>query len=552
MSETTQNISQGQNSDTSSVYSNAWSSLLVSLTIVTQVFSQPLFSYVITNDVLDGIKDSFLLILLYQLLPISILFLVDRGICAFGTRVGIALKLYRLLLFGLVVLTLLRTMQLEGYLEFNPFTVSIIMVVLAILGYRYYRPTTFLVVFFFSISSLVLTGNFLVHLGISEANKVDTDKIQIPISPSDLPPVFIFVFDGLGEYILLKDGEMDSTRFPNFADLADESAVFTNATSNYMDSHSSINTMLNGRLVSKEKAVEDGELLRILADSGYAVEFHSNTFGCSQKYLSCQVQGLWAAQTPNAAARNFAIWYLPTSIAKPIKKLVQFVLPDDATLQLPIETIHRGDLDQWSNFLDRLMGSPTGGKAYFVHSLLSHRPYEFDRNGVRVRTLLSPGRDFETMEKDYEEQIMYLDRLLGDFINSLKQKELFERSFIAITGDHGPRTLGLRHSRNAFDEPSQFPDRLNGIIPWIPLMIHGPDVEPQINSAEYQHIDLLPTMLGLLEIHIPSDLDGISAFSLARKKRDKIFFAYPLKKGKVTYQFSTSSGEWERINYGGQ
>jgi hypothetical protein len=441
-------------------------------------------------------------------------------------------------------------MQLEGYLEFNSFTVSIIMIIVAILGYRYYRPTAFLFVSFLSISSLVLTGSFLVQLGLSGPNQAESDNIQLPTAPSDLPPVFIFVFDALGQYILLKDGEVDSIRFPNFAAMADESAVFTNATSNYMDSHSSINTMLNGRLVSKEKEVEDGALLRILVESGYSVEFHDNVFGCSQEYLYCQVQGLWEAQSPNVAARNFAIWYLPSSIARPIKKLVQFVLSDDAILQLPIETIHRGDLDQWANFLDGLMVSQAEGRAYFVHSLLSHQPYEFDRNGVRVRTLLSPDRDFEAMERDYEEQIMYLDRLLGDFIENLKQRELFERSFIVITADHGPRTLGLRHSKNAFDDPSQFPDRLNGIIPWIPLMIHGPDVEPQMNSAEYQHIDLLPTMLGLLEIPIPSYVEGISAFSLTRKERDKIFFAYPLKRGKVTYQFSTSSEEWERINDG--
>jgi arylsulfatase A-like enzyme len=178
------------------------------------------------------------------------------------------------------------------------------------------------------------------------------------------------------------------------------------------------------------------------------------------------------------------------------------------------------------------MVSQAGGKAYFVHSLLSHRPYEFDRNGVKVRTLLSPDRNFEAMERDYEEQIMYLDRLLGDFIDGLKQRELFERPFIVITADHGPRTLGLRHLRNAFHDPSELPDRLNGIIPWIPLMIHGPDVAPKMNPAEYQHIDLLPTMLDLLEIPIPSDVEGISAFSLTRKERDKIFFAYPLKGGK--------------------
>ena len=134
MSETTRNLSQNQNYDTSCIYSNTWSSLLISLTIVTQVLSQPLFSYVITNDILEGIKGGSLWVLLYQLLPISILFLIDRGICTFGTRLGISLKLYRLFLFGSVILTLLWTIQLEGYLEFNPFTVSIIMIIVAILG----------------------------------------------------------------------------------------------------------------------------------------------------------------------------------------------------------------------------------------------------------------------------------------------------------------------------------------------------------------------------------------------------------------------------------
>ncbi|MDO8532506.1 MAG: DUF3024 domain-containing protein, partial [Dehalococcoidia bacterium] len=83
--------------------------------------------------------------------------------------------------------------------------------------------------------------------------------------------------------MLFKDGQIDRERFPSFAALGGDSAVFTNATSNYGMTALSIPSFLTGRWLPPEDFQGNlclqstgpcaDSVLRALAANGYVVEF---------------------------------------------------------------------------------------------------------------------------------------------------------------------------------------------------------------------------------------------------------------------------------------
>jgi membrane-anchored protein YejM (alkaline phosphatase superfamily) len=365
------------------------------------------------------------------------------------------------------------------------------------------------------------------------------------------------VFDALGGDVLFDDGEIDSDRFPNLAELSRDSAVFTNASSNQMDTGFSVTTMLSGKFVSEIFPARGREnddhvaetLLGLLVDEGYSVEFHSSILDCPSKKLVCRDRALYSTESSHVAANDFVDWFLPTEAVRRIRRLVLKLLPTKVSSELlTLDPAHRGDLPLWNGFLGKVNQSEANGRFFFIHSFVSHHPYEWDRDGNQIRTSSATDSDFEALGLAYQEQVMFLDSLVGDFVTKLKVEDLFDDSLIIITGDHGPRRLGLRHSNIAWEQTAQYPAILDRMVPWVPLIIKGRGISPNTYSTDYQHLDLLPTVLELLGNPIPPNLEGVSAFSSSRPDRQKIFHTYPIVEGRVTYIYDADDGQWQRAD----
>ena len=300
-------------------------------------------------------------------------------------------------------------------------------------------------------------------------------------SKGEDPPVFIFIFDGLGRDLLFKNGEIDPARFPNFAALGRDSAVFANATSNYDTTFISIGSMLTGQWTSLEELTGNpcvdvtrmcqDSVLRNLADSGYVIEFFQNN--------PCVGGGLVCQETASVA-RKYPFLYLEeaTSLLKDklIPERLLSKLPrsirERVSLFIPPSSLHIYTLALWDDFVDSVTADSSMGRVYYVHLFLPHAPYEFTVDG-RLR----PVPDASQMERAYEEQTMFLDKLFGRFLTKLRAEGLYGSAFIVATADHGPRTLGRPLSRDSGE--------LNGVIPNIPLIIHGPGVGPGVLPVDY-------------------------------------------------------------------
>ena len=154
----------------------------------------------------------------------------------------------------------------------------------------------------------------------------------------------------------------------------------------------------------------------------------------------------------------------------------------------------------------------------------------------------------------YDATIRYQDdqvRLLLDAVD-------LDRSVVVVLSDHG-ETLGERyhpldHGARVFDEQIR-----------IPLIVHAPGLEPHRVQDLVQTVDLLPTLLALLQVQAPPDLEvqGRSLVPLLREQRVEplsVFSSavtlpkrydqrYRLKPGRQLHAIRTE--RWKLIAYPG-
>src|SRR5262249_2027964 len=143
-----------------------------------------------------------------------------------------------------------------------------------------------------------------------------------------------------------------------------------------------------------------------------------------------------------------------------------------------------------------------------------------DRKITKAELTLVEGERFEYLLKGMKwaghDQILHLnswkgayacgvkdfDRHFGQFIQNLKDQNLFENSVIILTSDHGEEFLehgGWEHGYSLFNHHVH-----------VPLIIHLPDKtrrERRVHPIA-SVIDLMPTILDIERITRPAGLEG--------------------------------------------
>jgi arylsulfatase A-like enzyme/Flp pilus assembly protein TadD len=107
----------------------------------------------------------------------------------------------------------------------------------------------------------------------------------------------------------------------------------------------------------------------------------------------------------------------------------------------------------------------------------------------------------------YDGEIAFADAQVGRFLTFLRQRELFDRSLIVLASDHG-ESLG------------EHGEKTHGFFIYnstlhVPLIVKTPGVVPRVVQDEVSLVDVVPTVLQVLKIRIPSSVQGRSLLSLA-------------------------------------
>src|SRR5262245_1506325 len=125
----------------------------------------------------------------------------------------------------------------------------------------------------------------------------------------------------------------------------------------------------------------------------------------------------------------------------------------------------------------------------WVHLFDPHAPYD------------APA-EFRTGRTPYDAEVAYADAMVGRLIEALRSSGQFEHTLVVVTADHG-ESLGdhgeTTHGLFAYEATLH-----------VPLIVGGPSIGRAVVNRAVAHVDIVPTILDLVGIPIPSSLEGQS------------------------------------------
>lgn len=151
------------------------------------------------------------------------------------------------------------------------------------------------------------------------------------------------------------------------------------------------------------------------------------------------------------------------------------------------------------------------------------------------------------LKKLYASEIKYFDTEMAGFFQYLKNKGLFDKSTIVVTADHGEEFNehgDLLHKEKLYNE-----------LLHVPLIIKDPQVRKKKIREKVSLVDLAPTLLDLLKVPKPIEMEGISLLPLIKnegKKRSKIFSGVVhterMQLPSDTLKIAFNNGKWKLIH----
>jgi hypothetical protein len=340
------------------------------------------------------------------------------------------------------------------------------------------------------------------------------------------PPIFILVLDEFTRVALLdSNGKIDASRFPNFAQLAQDSTWFNNATANAEATTRAIPVIVTGNFpqgYDPSDAANPHNLFRLLAPE-YDVTIHEvATRFCASPDYHCP-------NTQRVSSKKHLL--------RAVGKLyLGRIAPLSIILNLESDDL-REERQRFREFLGEI-APPSGGKPVldFMHYEMPHSPYFLTPDGTyhpRTPSSLYPSlagkrEVLEGLRDAYEMQVEFTDREVGRFLARLKETGIYDQALVIITVDHG---ISWK-----VDAPGRVLTEANAdmIFP-VPLFIKLPGQKSgNVSAADVQSIDLLPTIAAIVGVDIPWPVAGRNIYAPSPMPRQKIMvdatgrsFEYP-------------------------
>ncbi len=348
----------------------------------------------------------------------------------------------------------------------------------------------------------------------------------VEVQPQAHPPIFILILDEFTRPALLDaSGHIDRARFPHFAEFAQHSTWFTNATANAEYTTRSIPVIVTGNFPHGNDASDSAypdNLFRLLSPA-YDITIHEEvTRFCVDAAYHCP-------DAERVRQRGHLL-----------RAVLELYLLRAAPKAVVIAIEERGlrqEQQRFREFLSEIPGPQSGRPPLnFMHLELPHAPYMLNPDGS-IHPESPAGFDpryagdtalLDRLRGDYEKQIEYTDGQLGNFLEKLQKAGLYDQSLILVTSDHG-----VSWKTNA---PGRVLSEGNaGMIFPVPLFIKLPrQKDGRVSSEDVQLIDVLPTVAAVAAVQVPWQVAGRNALGPDHAPRQKIMidandrkFAYP-------------------------
>jgi hypothetical protein len=537
-----------------------WTGLNI-LTLLAIAVAHPLYDLLVKADhatifvahQTEAIDIYLLVVILSLVLPLFLVFITWAA-----GRLSPALGLILLTLLFLLSTLALFSMLGKKYLPESGYLSSAFIILSALLFTLLYSRSEHMRLFLNLMSPAVVIVPLLFL-----TNPVIGALLQQPESPngrppdkfSSLPHIVFIVFDELPLTSLLDDkGMIDAGRYPHFARLAESSTWYRNANTIHYSTRFSIPSILTGTdhwehfgkfnvnrphiMLARETFPDN--LFSLLENSHkpYALLSSANVIRSTkddEPYI------------PDLEER------LPFLLSDLVIIYAHQVSPEPLLEKLP------GIYGQWQDFAGKQQPQPVkanwpykGGKPfrikqlsealhksnqpvlYVAHVILPHYPFRYNEKGQLHEniSLIKDDRAKNPRGKNiwpneftanisYQAHLLqlgFVDRLLGYVMDRLERLNLFDKSLIVVTADHG---ISFFWDNDKLP-PSTLYDVQAGEVVNVPLFIKAPGQSRQKISDEIvQSIDILPTIADMLSIPVPWEVDGISVLSNENPASDR-------------------------------
>jgi len=142
----------------------------------------------------------------------------------------------------------------------------------------------------------------------------------------------------------------------------------------------------------------------------------------------------------------------------------------------------------------------------FLNYFDAHIPYMPPEGFAKVfmpETVRLQGRPTREVNNAlYDAEILYVDHYIGQFLKKLKEYNLYDKTMIIVTADHG-ELMGehnkFRHGHDLYQQEIH--------IPMLIKYPHG-EVSPARTDTQVQLVDIMPIILERLKIDIPDGCQG--------------------------------------------
>ena len=407
-----------------------------------------------------------------------------------------------------------------------------------------------LLVSYLAVANLLFVGSFLLF---SPTAELVTGNSAEDIGPVDVPPlhgpVVVIVLDELpAATIMGADGSINASRYPGFAALASVSTWFRNASSYNNHTQHALPAILTGNvdetddlpiyedhprnlftLFGGEVPVRRYEALTDLCPSSVCeppphqplsqaledalVVYGHRVLPSSLRDELPSIDSSWgdyAAQHDVAADPNGREDAATKSGSRRthLERAFAHWTTRDADERSPL-----GQAKILGDEIAAIDGRPA---LHFVHVVLPHFPFLVSRTGTT--TSYSPTAVSETDTARYafwarlrfqlhSMQVGAADTMVGELVEHLRALPTWEQTLLVVTSDHGdnhtPPDLGRRTVTPANAEE----------IFRVPLFIKAPgQVEGEIRNASAQTIDVVPSIVDLVDAEMDWQFDGHSLY----------------------------------------
>ena len=211
-------------------------------------------------------------------------------------------------------------------------------------------------------------------------------------------------------------------------------------------------------------------------------------------------------------------------------------------------------------FIERITAEDPQPRLYFLHTMLPHTPHVLLPTGQLNGTLATPGvlelpralpgkykdawtDDEWVLAASYQRHLLqlgYVDRVIGDMVQRLKDQGIYDRALIVILSDHGTSFTPGTPRRDYTGETAA------EIVPVL-LVVKFPAgtaapagevtrlAEQSVSDRNVETIDVLPTVADVLGVKVPWETAGRSLLDTSAPERPSKVLYYDFAKRTRTF-----------------